>query len=53
MLLLFTMPIAIFGTLTAAASPQYADAISDDKSTQCKDHLSDTSKCSPFILPFP
>jgi len=46
------------GIFTAAMSFQYADATSNDRSTQCGADSSFTSKCSqkdntPFLLPFP
>lgn len=46
------------GIFTAAMSFQYADAISNDRSTQCGADSSLTPKCSqkyntPFLLPFP
>ena len=57
MIVLLTM-VSITGIFTAAMSFQYADAISNDKGTQCVADSSYASKClqkdnTPFLLPFP
>ena len=56
MMVLFTMVVIIRRIFTAAVSLQYAYAISDDKSTQCKDHRSDTPNVLQWLssnVPFP
>ncbi|MFL6408420.1 MAG: hypothetical protein ACJ71F_15330 [Nitrososphaeraceae archaeon] len=50
--------VSIIGIFTAAISFHYADAISNDKGTQCGADSSYASKClqkdnTPFLLPFP
>ena len=56
-MIILTMASTI-GIFTAAMSFQYADAISNDRSTQCGADSSLAPKCSqkdntPFLLPFP
>ncbi len=50
--------VSTIGIFSAAMSLQYADAISNDKGTQCGVDSSLAPKCSqkdntPFLLPFP
>ena len=57
MMLLFAIATIVGMSVIAAASLQHVDAISNYKTVSCRNHLSDSSKCSqqdtPFILPFP
>ena len=57
MIVLLTM-VSIIGIFAAAMSFQYANAISNDKGTQCVADSSYALKClqkdnTPFLLPFP
>ena len=56
-MIILTM-VSIIGIFAAAMSFQYANAISNDKGTQCVADSSYASKCllkdnTPFLLPFP